>query len=382
MLTSTQLVALERSLRDERVLSVYVHGGADDPAARLVWRRELDRSLRDLRRWLLGSSHGEREQFERSVERLGELLAPYGAGIPAPGFAAFITADEVHDAGLLPVEMPTMAVWSTGMCVAPYIRALKVTHPVIIALVDARSARVYRHRTGELEELESIHAHATIDAPSHMGEVPRAGFHPGVRGEPAHDAVQRAYAVGTERMLRQAEEAVVRYAGRHGWVLVGGIPGIAARFTSTLATTLPARVRYADTLDIHASKADISAAALVGASALRDAADLRIILDIIGDDVERGRVAIGPAATRAALERACVRGLYVTHGYVEEHTAEAEDMVRCALDQGAEVEEVSRDAAAKLDAHGGVGARLRYRVVGLPAAPVEQPSATPVGGTA
>jgi hypothetical protein len=382
VLTYTQLVALERSLRDEGVLSVYVHGGADDPAARLVWRRELDRSLRDLRRWLLGSLHEEREQFERSVERLGQLLAPYGAGMPAPGFVAFITAELVHDTELLPVEMPTMAVWSTGMCVAPYIRALKATRPVVVALVDARSARIFRHRAGELEKLETIHAHATIDAPSHMSDVPRAGFHPGVRGEPAHDSVQRAYAVGTERMLRQAEATVVRLAGRHGWVLVGGIPGVAARFTSTLGITLPARVRYVDTLDIHASDADISAAAHVGASTLRDAADLRVILDIIGDDSERGRVAIGPAATRAALERSCVRDLYLTHGYVEEHTAEAEEMVRQALDQGAAVEEVSRDAAAELDAHGGVGARLRYRAVGLPAEPTEQPSATAVGGTA
>ena len=34
MLTYSQLVALERSLRDERVLSVYLRGAADDPASR------------------------------------------------------------------------------------------------------------------------------------------------------------------------------------------------------------------------------------------------------------------------------------------------------------------------------------------------------------
>ena len=382
MLTYTQLVALERSLREKRVLSVYVHGGADDPAARLVWRRELDRSLRDLRRWLLGSSHEEREQFERSVERLGELLAAYGAGIPAPGFVAFITAELTHHSELLPVEMPTMAVWSTGMCVAPYIRALKATRPVIVALVDARSTRIYRHRMGELEGLAAIHAYATIDTPSHMGDVPRAGFHPGVRGETAHDVVQRAHATGTERMLRQAEAAVIRYAGRHGWVLVGGIPGITARLSDTLAVTLPARVLHVDALDIHASEADISAAARVGASALRDAADLRVILGIIGDDSVRGRVAIGPVATRAALERACVRELYLTNLYVEEHTADAEDMVRRALDQGARIEAVSRDAAAKLNEHGGTGARLRYRPASLPTEPTEQTTATAAGGIA
>jgi hypothetical protein len=141
MLTHAQLVTLERSLRDERVLSVYLHGGADDPAARLTWRTDLERSLRDLRRWLVGSSHEEREAFERCVKLLHEMLAPYAAGLSSPGWAAFITDGMVQDAERLPVPMPTMAIWSTGMCVAPYIRALKVTRPLILAVVDARRAR-------------------------------------------------------------------------------------------------------------------------------------------------------------------------------------------------------------------------------------------------
>jgi hypothetical protein len=44
--------------------------------------------------------------------------------------------------------------------------------------------------------------------------------------------------------------------------------------------------------------------------------------------------------------------------------AEAEELVRAAIDQGAMVEHVSGEAAERLDAHGGVAARLRYRVRG------------------
>lgn len=379
-MTHAQLVSLDRSLRDERVLSVYVHGAVDDPALRLVWRRELDRSLRDLRRWLLGSPHEEREQFERSVERLGELLTPYADGMPSRGWVAFLTADRVHDAELLPVPMPTMAVWSTGMCIAPYMRALKVTRPAIVAVVDARAARMYRLREGTLEELEKIHAHATIETPSHMGEPPRMGFHQGERGIPAHDAVQRAHATGTERMLRQAEAAVVRYAGRQGWVLVGGIPTVAARVTEALAEALPGRVQHIESLDVHASDAQIAAAAEAGASALRDREDLRRVKTMIGDGGEHARAAIGPAATRTALEQSCVRELFLTHRFVEDSTAEAEEMVRRAVDQGAMVEEVSRDAAAELDALGGAAALLRYRMVAVPQEPTEQPLATTSGG--
>jgi hypothetical protein len=364
MLTYTQLVALHRSLRDERVLSVYLHGAADDPAARLVWRRELDRSLKDLRHWLAGSPHEEREGFERCVTLLEERLAPFAAGLAAPGWVAFITADTVHLAEGLPVPMPTRAIWSTGVCAAPYIRALEVTRPVIVAVVDARAARIYRYHRGELAPLESFHAHATIDAPAHMGDAPRTGFHPGVRGGTAHDAVQRAHAAGTARMLRQVEGAILRSAGLDGWVLVGGIPGVSARVARALAATMPERTLQLQSLDVNASDAEIAGAAQTGASALRDARHVRGITEIVGQPNEGGLVAIGPAAARTALEQASVRELYLTPRYIEDHPADAEGAVRQALDQGAVVEEAGREAAALLDQHGGLAARLRYRLAG------------------
>jgi len=362
MMTYTQLVTLERSLRDERVLSVYLHGAADDPAARLIWRTDLERSLRDLRRWLAGSSHEEREAFERCVKLLDELLAPFAAGLPSPGWAAFITDGVVQDAERLPVPMPTMAIWSTGLCVAPYIRALKVTRPIVVGVVDARKARIYRYRVGELELLETIHAHATIDMPARMGEGPRVGFHPGVRGETARDAVHRARVAGTDRMLREADEAVLKHAALDGGIVIGGSSRIATRFKNGLAVSLTHRVLQLESLHADATEAEIAAAAKAGASALRDAADLRRVAELIEADSEGGSAALGPAATRRALGRKAVRELYITGRFLEDHMAEAEDAVREALDQGATVEQVAGDAAVRLDAHGGLAARLRYLV--------------------
>ncbi|HEX5072096.1 MAG TPA: hypothetical protein VFW03_02750 [Gemmatimonadaceae bacterium] len=364
MLTYSQLVTLERALRDERVLSVYLRGAAGDPASRLAWRTDLDRSLRDLRRWLAGSSHEEREAFERCVALLDELLAPYRSGLSSPGWAAFITDGVVQDAERLPVPMPTMAIWSTGMCVSPYIRALKVTRPVIVAVVDARLARIYRFQAGELSLIARIHAHATIDAPAHMGDAPRHGFHGGVRGETGHDAAKRARAAGTERMLRESELVVARHASIDGGILVGGASRIATQFKKMLAGSVSERVLQLESLHADASDSDILAAAKVGASALRNATDLRQIAEIASTDADHDAAALGPAATRRALERHTVRDLYITGRYLEEHMAEAEDAVRQALDQGASIEQVSNDAAARLDEHGGIAARLRYRAIG------------------
>ena len=70
---------------------------------------------------------------------------------------------------------------------------------------------------------------------------------------------------------------------------------------------------------------------------------------------------MGPADTRTALLQASVRELYLTHRYLQEHASEAEEAIRAALEQDAEVEEVSGHAAALLDEHGGMAAGLRFR---------------------
>src|SRR5690606_28108848 len=71
--------------------------------------------------------------------------------------------------------------------------------------------------------------------------------------------------------------------------------------------------------------------------------------------------ALGPAPTRQALEEARVGELFLTRDYVAHHGSDAEEVVHAAFDQSALVEELSDGAADRLDAFGGVAARLRYQ---------------------
>jgi hypothetical protein len=187
MLTDRELMELENSLRDERVLSVYIEGTAEDFAAQRKWRVDLEHSLKALRTWLADSSHDEREEFERCVTLLEETLPPFTRGIGSHGWAAFITQDAVRYAEPLPVPMPTLAVWSTGASIAPYIRALKQARPVVVAVADRRKATIFVYANGKLERKKKIHAHATFGPVSHIGDAPRAGYHIGVRGATGHD---------------------------------------------------------------------------------------------------------------------------------------------------------------------------------------------------
>ena len=360
MLTGLELLALERSLRAEPVLSVYIDGTETNVAERERWRLDLSHSLRDLRASLNGSPHEEREAFDHCVARLERELAAFSGAIGAPGWVTFISATAVHLAETVPVPTRTCAVWSTGASIAPYLRVLKEARPAITLIVDARKGRIFRYYAGELTAIRTVHAHASIDSPSHMGNAPRTGFHAGVHGVTGRDAAQRSLLAGTRRMTRELAHYATGLAGSDGWILVGGIPEVASHVTSIIARLAPQRVRVLEGLDVHASDAEIAAATRQGASTMREAADLAIINEIVEQANGGTRAALGSVSTRRALSEKRVRELYLTHRYREDSPSDAETAVRLALAQGAQVEEVSRTAAERLDPLGGIAARLRY----------------------
>ncbi len=154
MLTWSQLVTLENSLRDNEVLSIYLDGRTDDPSTRRAWHVRLNQALRDIRTWIADSPAGERDRFERCVALVESSLASVGGALGSSGWCAFVTSEGVRYADALPVPVPTLAVWATGASVAPYVRALKQHRPVIVAVADAKHVALYRYQGGVLQELE------------------------------------------------------------------------------------------------------------------------------------------------------------------------------------------------------------------------------------
>jgi hypothetical protein len=359
VLTHNELRALERALRGESVLSVYIDGSLSDPAARRSWRVELNRELEEKRAALATATGGD-EKFERCVAQLDERLSRY-SGLPGdPGWVAIITVDRVHVAEPLGVPVDTKVFWETGIHVAPLMRALKHSRPVIIALVDAVEAQLYRWWGGELTPLKGVHAGPGHEPVGHLGHPPSQHFHPGVRGVTGHDAAGQAAADETEHMLGIMAERALRFANGTGWFLVGGVPRVRAAASALLSQRAPGRVLELDALDVHASEAQIREAAQQGASAMRSVFELHQIAEMVDRAGPTGRATLGPDTTRRALELSRVHELYMTHHFMEAHPADAELAVRSALEQGATVEEVSGVAAQQLDEFGGLAARLRY----------------------
>ena len=361
MLTRTQLVTLLRSLEGKRVLTVYLDGTAADPAAQRSWRVQLEHSLDDLRSWLADAPRDERAAFDRCVELLGGQLAGFEANVGSPGWAAFITAAGVYDAHALPVPTPTFAVWSTGPSLAPYVRALKENRPVVVAVVDARQAELYRYMLGTPDRVETIRAHHVVQETAHMGTAARQGFHVGTRGSTGRDAAQRSLLAGRTRMLEQASARMLELAGSDGWIVLGGISRVAASLARVLESKASGRVLTLSGLDIHSSVADVAEAARSGASTLRDAYDAGRVAEIASEANANGLGVTGAVEAKWALEQNSVRELFLTQHFRENHATESEDAIRAALEQDASVEEVSGKAASDLDAAGGIAVGLRFR---------------------
>ena len=360
MLTHAELVALHRSLCGERVLSVYIDGTAQDPALQRSWRLQLEHSLNAVRLALEAAPHEEREQFERCVRLLDARLDGIQGSIGAPGWAAFVTVDGVQVAHRIPAPALTRAAWTKGPSLAPYVRALRVSRPVVVALVDARRAVLSQYSLGVLHRIETIHAHHVVEPPAHMGAAPRPGFHAGTRGATGHDAAQRSLLEGRNRMLAQAAKRVNELAGPDGWIVLGGIHGIVKRLAQRLASA-KGRVLETESLDVHAVESDIARAARNGTEVLRDAADLQRVRELEEQTGAHALAVLGPSAARHALEGASCRELLLTHRYIVDRPTEADDAVRLALEQDATVTEVSGEAADVLDQCGGMAAGLRFR---------------------
>lgn len=360
MFTLLDVQALMRDLAATKVLSVYVETRATDPAMRDAWRSALSTALRDLATSLPEHEHPE---FERARAALEDLV-PRRDSVPGgEGWVAFVTATGARHAADVPTPSPTLVAWREGPVIAPYMRMLKEHRPVIVALVDSRSARLYRYAWGMLEELPEM----ALSGDEHPAPGTVRG--PGRRGK-AFPAPRSA--TGTERASRRKEAAfeslaaelaarLTGLAGEDGWILIGGTREWARLAGEALPTHLTARATVSTALDQDATAVEITEAAQHAATALRAAHGQELLNALLENAGTPGRAATGVPAVQRALRGRAVDLLVLSPTFVRGEADEAEDAVRSALLHGAEVEVLSGDAAERLDqTANGVGARLRF----------------------
>jgi hypothetical protein len=363
MLTAADIQQLVRELSGTNVLSVYLETRVTDPAMREVWRPALTTALRDAAARV---PEQEMAEFERAKAEVLDAVPPLGGTWGAEGWMAFVTADGPRYTGELPTRVPTLAVWRKGPLVAPYMRVLKEHRPVIVALVDSRSARVYRYGWGSLEELPEMGLTVADDVETELPSgADRGGgaSYPAPRSATGSEQASRRQSVNFERLAGLLGARLAELAADDGWILIGGTPEPSRLAGAMLPARVADRATVMETLEHDATAKEIAEAAQRTATQLRAAHGRAILTPLLEDAGAGGRAASSLPSTQRALRAHAVDLLVVTPTFVRTDAEEAEEVVRTALLQGADVEVLSADAADDLDARaGGIAARLRFPV--------------------
>lgn len=362
MLTKTTLAELYRDLRDQRVLSIYVHGEGTDPAKRRAWRTRLENHLGEVRRSVGESGpEGESGELEAAARHLLSELDRYPAFLPGRGWVGFATPARAWHTETVPVPMPDLVRWEQGIRAAPYVRALKQARPVVVVLVDRRRGRIFTYQQGELAETDDVIADRDIGDLSDSNLSKRGTVYSGTRGKTAEDEAQRLVEVNAERMVKFAVERVVERAGFDGLVVVGGVPETAVQLLNLLPRGLRERAVEVQGLHLEMSDAEVKRKAEQAASDLTRALQEKLAAEVVDLARSGGRGVLGEEGTAQALRERRVETLVLSRSFIAREPDRADHLVGTAFEQGAEVEELSGPGADRLDAEGGgVGARLRW----------------------
>lgn len=361
MLTPTQLNELVRELGNTRVLTVYHGARVTDPAMRHSWRAALGAALQPVRNGI--TDDAEREEFDRAAAYLDDPWPPLEGVWGMKGWAAFLTPEGARYAGSLPVQPPTLAAWRYAPVVTPYLRAFKQHRPAIIALVDSRSARIYRYALGELRELpEMALSVPDLEPGTPERPQPKGGpSHPGPRGTLDTESLQRRKAKNFQRLAASLASRLVELAGDDGWILIGGTPEWARHAGDAMPGSHASRVMVSATLDHNAHDREIAEAAKHAASELRSRHGHELVERILERSCDGGRGASGVPAVQRALHSGAVDLLVVSPHFLNRTDIDVEELVRAGLARGADIEVLSGSAAEELDERSdGVAARLRF----------------------
>ena len=361
MLSQDQLLSLARALNGHRVLSIYLDGRTTDPAERASWRRRLGDDVDALRCSIGEAPREERVAFDAAVEALMDRLSPIAGALGSPGWVGFFTPDGAAYAEPVPVRVIPMVRWDAGPRIAPYLSLLRQVQPVIVAMIDSRSARLFAHRGNTLEQLDTVGARPHFDDIEHRAAPPAPGRHTATRGVVGADEMARERQHAHERMLREIVARAMTRAGSEAFVIVGGIPEAAHELADSLAERMPGRVIAMPALDIHAREAEIRTAAIAGATALLRTRQQAIVEDIAAHFADDDRAVLGTVRTLRTLEEQTVETLVISEQFISRDPATAEAAIRAALRQRAGIEVVRDCTDERFERDGeGLGARLRY----------------------
>jgi hypothetical protein len=300
--------------------------------------------------------------FDRASSLITEAVRGFGRVLPHEGWLGLATATELFHAEGLPFAPPDLVRWRQGAYAAPYVRALKSTRPVVMALLDGWRARLFEYLQGRMTTTQELTADRFGVDVSDVHGSKRGTSTTGMRGETRTDHARKTLDAEARRLRKQVVDGIVHMLGDDGGgVALCGTPKATAAVRKVLDEKLPGRVVEISEPSFDSSETELAAGAAAAASELTKARQARL-LESCSSSPERG--SLGWSHTYRALAAGAVDTLLVSRHLIENAPDDAERLVRLALAQGAEVEELGDDLGRRLWEEGeGVAGRLRFRLV-------------------
>jgi hypothetical protein len=362
MLALPDLRALDRSTRGQPVLSAYVPSDDGDPAHKGAARKRVEGAIANIKRSLGAAPREEREAFEAAASELTNAMSDEGDVWGSGSWIAFAAPDGVRHAERVAGPVPFAVEWRTdGILIAPYLRLLKQQRPLILGVISSEGAKLYRYQAETLQAASEVEAPPTVDEPSHMSAPPRNGFHHGVRGQTGRDETERRERAAFERLTNDVIRRLEDLTRDGAWIALGGTTQRAKEIFEQLPRSMKDRATVSDDLTLRLTEPEIREIAAKQAAELSRARDAAWLDEVINRGRAGSKATIAIPTTARALSAHAVHELFISAGFLESRWREAEQLVRAALDGGAEVEVVAGEGAARLDREcGGVAAELRF----------------------
>ena len=361
MLTRKQFADLHEELIDKPVLSVYIDGGESDQAKRSEWSRRLAAAINAAQERAKDSEGHGSADLHGAIETLEATLEARGGVKLAQGWVGFITDSTVRYGEAQPMRLPTTVQWKRGMLLSPYLPVLELNPPVVVALLNQKQSRILTYRRAQLSESASLEVDRTLADLSDIGVMKSAHATTGVRGATRRDTAQRSLRAETERLVRITRDAITEAAGMDGGIIIGGTADSATVLQSRLPDRLRKQSILDSTLTVEMSDAEILKvlhALMPGVRSRRYASTLH---EVIESSHTGGRGALGWNATLEGIMRKAADTLLLSRRFIDDQTADAEQLVAPALLQGTHVALLEGASGEELDVvGGGVGARLRF----------------------
>ncbi|MGD8280907.1 MAG: hypothetical protein PVJ80_11225 [Gemmatimonadota bacterium] len=357
MLTRSRLAELTQALEDQLVLSVYLARENEDPGKGPEWLRRLEVALGDLRSGVEAQAPAELAAFDQAADRIRASLDSFGRILPHEGWCAFATEERLWFAEPLAYRPTELVRWQTGAVAAGAVRALKVGRPAVLAVLSSMQANVYRYENGEFTGPEEIHAESPPAEAGDVGMSKRASTASGMRGATRTDYMRRAQDESVRRHQKDLADTLLTMVGEEGVLVLGGTQKAITALSGALEEELEGRVAEAPDLAFDTKRSELEDRVAGAASELTEARQARLVE--VCADPHRG--SHGWNETYRALAAGAVDSLLISRGMIEGTPDDAERLVRLALAQGAEIEEVGGAIGERLMAEAdGVAARLRF----------------------